>query len=286
MPEAITYLVEMPNSEREPNALRRFLECPTADGLLAGIELQSDFFWCILNLPKRHLAPDEPSGDVDLIAGRLAWNNPNRFAEFAANLRRQCPNLPQYLARMMAAADLEKSGGVQWPPPFDYLVCIEAKCAYLSKETGRVKSCHADPTQIRGALKDRLMRGFDRVAQLDIIVNPPADGVNFEAWMNAAETACFARYQMATIFAQRLHPDFPAGHCVISMGAVAGGDETMRGAGGAEWLRKARTNPYLAQAQTQSARCYMESTLTRILGSVEQPRLLPAIIQADSLLQP
>ena len=75
------------------------------------------------------------------------------------------------------------------------------------------------------------MLPFNRVALLDVIVNPPLSGTDGQAWMAAAATAVNSLQQMMPALTARLPPDSPAGHFVVPWGAVAGGTESCRGTG-------------------------------------------------------
>ena len=125
--------------------------------------------------------------------------------------------------------------------------------------------------------------GFNRFALLDFIANPPVTGNNSQAWLEAwyvaQRSVMFERSRggMSDVLGERLPDNSPSGHWVLSMGAVVGGDESMRGAGSPKKLREARDNPLLQNSVTQANRKEMEANLSSILASLSMPRSFPVI---------
>src|SRR5947199_1988195 len=115
------YLVEFP--EKEPEAIRRFLQTPLKDEVFHSLGFDPRFFWYLLQLPHRKLVPAF-EGDVDIIAGHLEWNNPEKFNNYVSKTLEKFPG-----SRCIGAALLDSaaSGGVRWPPSTNYLVGIEVK---------------------------------------------------------------------------------------------------------------------------------------------------------------
>lgn len=245
------YLVEIP--EREHEAVRRLLELPAiAWQFLEQHGLNPSFYWCILQVRHSRLV-EFFEGDVDILVGRLNLND---------------------------------SGGIKWPLSTDYLVGIEAKCAYLDPEAKEItedaikskKSSDQEMHKTQRQLKVLLQMGFDKVSLLDIIANPPASGIDSRAWFLALDIAVTSMKEMSPILQKRLPDDSPAGHWVWSIGSVIGGDETMRGAGAPIRLRIAQANPFLQiSSEVQSRRKKMEYNLSTILTDLPTPCRLPAI---------
>lgn len=132
-------------------------------------------------------------------------------------------------------------------------------------------SSHPEP---RAAAK-LISLGCDRVALLDLIANPPADGINMEAWHNASVIALRTESAMAEVLSNRLLPDCTAGHWVYSVGAVAGGDETVRGSGLPQQYREAR--PTARSGISEAQRTELNGAIVDILSRVSPPYFLPAV---------
>jgi len=189
----------------------------------------------------------------------------------------------------MAALNAATSGGIKWPPALNYVVAVEAKLAYFSINENNVKSQKAGAgsiRRIRGQLRDLLNLGFDRIGLLDIIANPPASGLNSQAWMNASSIAAHSQDAMNETLKVRLEHSSPAGHWVVSLGAVAGGDESECGVGGVDRIHEARANLNSQRPQDQTVRREMERKLAQILQSVRRPLSFPLVadLGAASLL--
>jgi hypothetical protein len=245
------YLVEIPERERE--AVRRLLELPgIAWQFFDSHGLNPSLSWCIQRVRHDRLV-ESFKGDVDILMGRL---------------------------------DLNESGGIKWPPSTDYLVGIEAKCAYLHPDANEItedaikskKSSEQEIRKTQRQVKELLQMGFDKVTLLDMIANPPAFGIDSRAWFVALETAETSMKEMLPTLQKRLPDNSPAGHWVWSIGSVIGGDETMRGAGAPIELRRACENPFLRKdSKTRSRRQEMQHNLHGILARLPPPCRLPAV---------
>lgn len=177
---------------------------------------------------------------------------------------------------------LASEGELIWPPQPDYLVGIEVKCSRLSIDVNPLttpissddmKSTKASPQKTRKIhleIEKLISLGCDRVALLDLIANPPADGVNMGAWHNASVIAL-----MQQVLATRLPADCAAAHWVYSVGAVAGGDETTRGAGLPQLYREAP--PAAGSGITEAHRTELNTAIIGILSRVSPPYFLPAV---------
>jgi hypothetical protein len=189
-------------------------------------------------------------GDVDLLGGRLEW-----------------------------AHSEELQGDIKWPPSMNYLVAIDAKCAYqdpdaavISPET--LKSTKASPQKtkrIRQNIDQLIDMGFDRVALLDLIANPPVGGPGSGGWLNALAVAGLSMEAMAPVLKGRLPSETRAGRFVLSIGAVEGGLEDKRGAISTRMLREARL---AATGEVQIYRKEVEDNLLKVLADLPRPKVV------------
>ena len=232
-------------------------------------------------------------GDVDILIGRMAWSDPKRFEDALREHLTSLESLPanaliQFMAPDNLVAELlAAKGELVWPPSTDYLVGIEVKCSRLQLAANplkepitldNMKSTKASPQKKRKIRLeiDKLLRlGCDRVGLLDLIANPPADGINMGAWHNASITSEKTETAMAEVLADRLPPDSTAGHWVYSVGAVAGAAETVRGVGLPQKYREARQN--VQSSEAESLRPQLNQSITEILRRVSRPYSLPAL---------
>lgn len=279
------YLVDICSQKREHEAIQRFLELPfTSQGFFGSLGLIPSFSWYLLQIRKdRLVCLSKDEGDVDILAGRLSWSDSKAFESVLAEEARNKPDFHPSWHYYFAALKLADSGGIKWPPLTDYLVGIEAKCAYLNPEAteiseNAIKSTHRKVRKLRAQVKSLLQMGFNRVALLDIIANPPVSGPDSQAWLVALNIAIRSRGAMFRILEERLPEDSPAGHWAWSIGSVIGGDETMRGAGSPIELRTAHENPFLQEgSEVLSRRQEMESKLSVILAELPSPCRFPVI---------
>ncbi|HXQ36387.1 MAG TPA: hypothetical protein VN843_20410 [Anaerolineales bacterium] len=196
--------------------------------------------------------------------------------------------LIQFVAPDNLVADLlAEKGELVWPPSTDYLVGIEVKCSRLQLAANPLKaaitfddmrSTKASPQKkrkIRLEIDKLLKLGCDQVVLLDLIANPPTDGINIGAWHNASITSVKTETAMAEVLADRLPPDSIAGHWVYSIGAVVGADETIRGTGLPQRYRDAQQN--VRSSETKSLRPQLNHGITEILSGVAYPYSLPAL---------
>ena len=104
--------------------------------------------------------------------------------------------------------------------------------------------------------------GFNRVALLDIIANPPGHGLDGQAWLAGSSIAGRTMDAMLPVLEQRLPSESCVGHYVWSAAAVAGADERWRGGGAPIERRAAAENPLLSTDVTSEvvARRWNESS--------------------------
>ena len=260
--------------------------------MLRSLSIHPLLCWAVIEADMEDLVPSL-KGDVDILIGRVAWNDPKKFEaalrEHIAGLESLPANaLIQFVAPDNLVADLlAENGELVWPPSTDYLVGIEVKCSRLQLAANPLKapvtlddmkSTKASPQKKRKIRLeiDKLLRlGCDRVGLLDLIANPPANGINMGAWHNASIISEQTETAMAGVLADRLPPESAAGHWVYSVGAVAGADETVRGSGLPQRYRAAQQN--VRSSETEGLRPQLNQGVIKILSKVARPYSLPAL---------
>jgi hypothetical protein len=293
------YLVEADNQEREALAIRRLLALdhkltPIMKSL--GLPL---FSWYIVDIKQERLV-NSCSGDVDVLAGKLAWGDKNQAEALLAETQKHNPDFPAIICAQIATLELVKNGGLQWPPPTDYLVGIEAKCAFNRNPKASeitpddIKAGKTSPEKQRGIgqeIDKLLAMGFNKVALFEFIANPPVTShIDGQAWLTANAIAATSAEAMSKkkmhsnssvhttgVLQGRLPVNSPAGHWLIPMGAIDGADERYRGAGVSTELRRANDNQSLNASDVVDRRQEMEKSLSAILGSFPVPRSLPVV---------
>ena len=285
------YLVEEPERERE--AIYRLLDLRwILDEILGPLGLHAGFSWFVLGLSKNRLC-SFAEGDVDILAGKLEWGEPKEFEALLASELKEKTGWHPSNVELLAALECAASGGIKWPPSTNWLVAMEAKCAYLSPQADRIalesfKSTKASPQKVRhvrAQVTDLMRLGFDRVALLDIIANPPTSGADGQAWLVAADLADRSMRALSATLNRRLSPKSAAGHYVWSIGAVAGGDEGRRGAGSPAEFRPARDNPFLSNPEVRASRREVEQHLRELFMRLPKPLNLRVIASECKLCE-
>jgi hypothetical protein len=283
MPEG--YLTEM--SEREHQACRRLVQLPfLSERMFGSLGLQASFSWFILQLQKERIVP-ALRGDVDVLAGPLAWMDPAAFdalvSEERANAKAGRHDSWNY---QLAAVRLARTGGISWPPSTKHLVGVEAKCAYLDPRAEQIsadalrstKSSSSKADKIRRQVNSLLDMGLNHSVLLDIIANPPVSGPDGGAWISALAVANESASAMSSTLDKRLPQGCEAAHWIWSSGAVIGGDEFHRGAGAPQELRPSRGNSRLiTSVPTRSIREEMEHHLRALFSEFATPVVFPVI---------
>lgn len=285
------YLIE--NNECERTYLANLgWSWSALEPVLRSLDIHPHCCWALVEVEMDDLA-SSMKGDVDLLIGRVAFKNPQRFEERLKEHLTSLDSLPpnaliQFMAADNLVADLlTGEGELIWPPKPDYLVGIEVKCSSLSVDVNPLttpigvddmKSTKASPQKarkIRLQIEKLMSLGCDRVALMDLIANPPADGINMGAWHNASVIALRTEDAMQPVLANRLPPDSAAAHWVYSVGAVAGGDETVRGSGLPQQYREAQPIDHSTMSGAQ--RTKLSGAIFDILSKVSPPYFLPAV---------
>lgn len=277
------YLVDVDSESREDATVRQLLSTPfMLEGLLDPLGIHPELWWAATKIPHACLVQSF-SGDVDIVFGRCRLEEPGVLGSSVERWRERYPNAPQWMHENSAVRELAAAGGLKWPPPLDYLVAVETKCGLYDREKQEVRSQKASPgnrRRVQRQVELLSQMGFNRVVLLDVIANPPAIGGSGSAWLNAGAGAQHALDNMRATLEKRLGEEAPGGHVVLSWGAVAGGDETTRGAGYPQWLRAPVDNPLLGDRATHERRQELESNLRNILAAIPRPCSFPFLIES------
>jgi hypothetical protein len=265
------YIIDQESEQREPVATHRLLATmPLREQLFPDL---GRFSWYIMELRLSTLGLDEP-GEIDIIGSLLAPTNTDAYHTLYQEEARRHPDWEPNAIDCLATKDFVDQGGIAWPPRTDILIGIEVKCAY--ERDGRIKSAKTSPEKIR-KLHEQLRRdldlGLDFVGLLDIVANQPATGQGSDAWLNAMRTSCTSFDLLQQLLNGRIPQDSPVGHWAWSVGAVADGDETIRGAGGPRLLRRPTRNPHTPK------RPRVEQLLATLLATLPRPRTWPVLIK-------
>lgn len=274
------YLIDEDSQNREYQAVRKFLKTPIAREFFSNLGI-SPLSWFLLEVEQGDLLEDF-AGDVDILAGNLAWENPAEFDALVLKNKKEHPGLCSNEIGYLSAQQLAQIGGVKWPPSFDYLVAIEAKCAYFEPKDNEVKaqkSSLSKQLHIQRQVQKLLQMGFDKVVLLDFIINPPVSGNGIDAWLQAVSVAIQTEKKMSRVLQNRLPGEFSAGHFVLSLGAVAGGDEVDRGSASPKALKPPVQNALLQEETVSNNRKEVEGNLKLLLESKAKPIAFPYILE-------
>jgi hypothetical protein len=286
----VNYLIENEECEREfMGRLRSFWS--NLAPIFRSFGIDPHCCWALFEVQMQALVPGI-RGDVDILLGNIEWEDRGLY-ETALNqqLERQRSASENALIQFMsvenlAADDVARADGIKWPPSTDYLVGIEVKCSRLAagvnpstqsigeKEMKSTGSSWKKQRRLRIEIDKLIQLGCNKVGLLDLIVNPPSDGQNIHAWFNASAVASRTESAMARILANRLPTDSPACHWVYSIGAIAGGDETIRGAGSPQQYRPGVSIPDVSLNKNRSTTI---ENAAEILHGLPIPRQLPAL---------
>lgn len=117
----MNYLIE--NPERERSFLRRLWSFwSSLDPILRALGFNPHCSWALIEVEMSDLGASL-KGDVDILIGHIAWNDPKQFDaalnEHMESLSSAAPNaLIQFMNPANMAADMvARNGGIQWPPP-------------------------------------------------------------------------------------------------------------------------------------------------------------------------
>lgn len=268
------YIIEQPSTLREPEALRSLLRAPgLAESLFARLGL-SALSWHVIELPTPELASIK--GEIDIIGGRLAFQDITYFERLTAENERRRPHWNPSWHPYMAAKQIAEEGGLIWPPSADYLIGLEVESAYFDGE--RIRSDKSSRSKVANILKqiDRMVDlGLDRIALLDVIANHPEGGEGSSAWLNAAGRSHTSLLAMKLVLSARLPKLHVSGHWVWPVGAVVGGSESHRGAGAPIELREALPNP----RSSSQKRNEFGSALKAALAEAPRPTHFPWVLE-------
>jgi hypothetical protein len=261
------YLME--EAEREYKAVRMLATMPfMAAGVLGPTAgLDADFCWYVLRFKKKRLGPLR-DGDIDLIAGPLELEDQTEFVSLFVEARKSRYDWHPTQVALLTAARMADKGRIKWPPSTNKLVAIEAQCDFQSAPTSGPQVAYT-----RARISSLLRMGFDRVALLDIIANPPVSGLDGQTWVTAPNDADFSRQALVNDFKHRLPVHSPAGHYVWPVGD----DETQRETGPPVELQSGTQNPLLKDEDVKACRAAISNSLHHELGKLPAPRSLRAV---------
>jgi hypothetical protein len=267
----MSHIIHQDSRERESVATHRLLATMPLRERVFG-ELGA-FSWFIMELRFSTLGL-EGDGEIDILGGRLAPTDHAAYRVMYEEEARRLPSAPPQFVDWMATKRYVEEGGIAWPPRTDFLIGVEVKCAY--EKDGEIKSKKDSPEKLRDLhkqLRRDLDLGLDYVGLLDILANEPATGDGSDAWWHATSKSFESFQKMRPTLDQRLPSDLPVGHWAWSVGAVIGGDETMRGAGGPRQLREAVHNERTPQ------RARVDELLAQLLTNLPRPRTWPVLLK-------
>jgi hypothetical protein len=266
----VSYIIDQESKERESVAIHRLLTTmPLRESLFGDV-----FSWFVMELRFSTLGLEE-EGEIDIIGGRSVPADDDAYRRACeAEVSQWRPDAAPEFVRDMAERRFIADGGLAWPPPTDLLIGVEVKCAY--ERGGEIKSAKTSPEKIRDLhkqLRRDMALGLDIVYLVDIVANQPATGDGSDAWWHATNKA-FATLDVARqILTGRVPEGSPVGHWIWSVGAVIGGDESVRGAGGPVCLQRPAQNP------KTPARARVETLLTQRLAAIPRPRTCPVLLK-------
>ncbi len=255
-------------AEREHRAVHMLATMPFMAARVLGPSagLDADFCWYVLRFKKQR--PGSSGDDIDLLAGPLEFDNQAEFVSLFVEERKSRYDWHPTQVALLTADKMAEKGRIKWPPSTNKLVAIEAKCDFQSAQTSG-----SQVTYTRARISSLLRMGFDRVALLDIIANPPVSGLDGQTWVTALNDADFSRHALASDLKNRLPVNSPAGHYVWPIGD----DETQRGAGPLVELQSGTQNPLLKDEDVKACRTAINERLRHELGKLPAPRTLRAI---------
>ncbi len=158
----------------------------------------------------------------------------------------------------------------------DHLVGIEVKCSYFNDGPHSTKSSLSKVHGIRSQLDGYIGMGLDRVVMLDVIANVPEPNGGFGSFSVASWRAHDNRNAMAEILNARIPEDSPVDHFALSLAAVDGGHEGLRGGGYPTLVHQGRTCYDPTNVRIRASRLMMDSRLLELFRTQPQPRWFPA----------
>lgn len=241
--------------------------------------------WIGLRIPQRRLLrgtempPKKFLGDIDVFGAPLRASSLDEYNDFVKEAAEQLngeghPNWQHYFASLMV---LERRR-LQWPPDLDFIAATEVKVAYYTAD-GTLKASglggqQSDRTQARHLCK----MGFDRVALTRMIVTEPVAPSQMHLWMEAAARSANAGDE----FRDKVHvkSDDPFGTLLVTIGAIPGGLEDMRGSTTCQWVKDVPEN--LLKEDAIGLRKIVESNLREVMSRYPIPTSVPVVLLACS----
>lgn len=225
----LPYIIKTAHQQRESHAIRQLLATHILREMLFMPLGLPEFSWYLIEVNNAKLSTSIV-GEVDILGGRLSWKDPAAFRAAMSRFQASLPSCTHPTRiEQLTAVSMAQDGGIVWPPPTNYLVGVEVKCAYF--ENGKIRSPKSSVKKTAGMRKqlEKLTAlSLNRVALLDIIANHPADDEGSCAWFAASLQAYKSCKSMSSVLGMRLPDGSTVDQFVWSVGAITGGDETVR----------------------------------------------------------
>ena len=243
------------------------------------------YSWYAVRIPTARLLPvgmdpRQFPGDVDMMGGPL-YKNADAFARAFAKVSARYPELHPSNREEFALRATGSESPIVWPPPLDFISAAEVKSLALDAR-GKLKG-------IRGGLVPGARRqteglcrmGFDRAALLCLIVTEPVIPATTDVhpWSLASDRAGNALLQLARQLASSREPG-PVGEIALSLGAVPGGLEDMRGAMSAYTHHPTPTLLRAEGSERLLIRTSIEAALKVAFDRIDYCPAFPVVIRA------
>jgi hypothetical protein len=271
-------IVQVDDRDREKLATRHFLSHGLFRQDLLGALGMDSLTWVVMEVQKPSLIPGLV-GDVDILAGNLAFNDVQEFVAALDEVRQQFQDMHDTLRQDLACKKVTEANGLKWPPVSSRVIGVEVKCGYFDHEDGP-QSTKSSPKKVdgtRGQIQRLFEMGMDMVALLDVIGNDPAHGRSayFEAGWQARESA----RSFQSIIEARLPDDTSAAQFCWAVASVFDRDEHASGGGGLLPIRRGLRNPLLNSADPYAMdnRRLLVQNVSMMLGMIPVPRYCPVV---------
>jgi len=268
-------IVQVDDRDREKLVTRHFLShLMFRQDLLHALGMDS-LTWVIMEAQKPSLIPGLV-GDVDILAGNLAFKDVQEFTTALEEVRLQWLGMNEALQQDLACKKVTEGNGLQWPPRSSRVVGVEVKCGYFDRDGPQ--STKASPKKVdslRGQIQRLFDMGLDMVALLDVIGNNPTEGQ--DAYLDAAWQARESARAFQPIIENRLPDGTMAAQFCWPVGSVFGRDEHVSGGGGLLQIRRGLPNPLITNADeaAMNYRSILLQNVCRMLGTIPAPRYCP-----------
>src|SRR5271166_5417785 len=122
-------IVQVDDRDREKVATRHFpSHLLFRQDLLNALGMDA-LTWVVMEVQKPSLVPGLV-GDVDILAGNLAFNDVQEFITALDEVRQQFPDMHESMQQTLACKQVTEASGLQWPPLSSRVIGVEVKCGY------------------------------------------------------------------------------------------------------------------------------------------------------------